>query len=690
MPNRLIHEQSPYLLQHANNPVDWYPWGDEAFERATAENKPVIVSIGYAACHWCHVMEHESFEDADTAAYMNEHFVCIKVDREEHPDVDAMYMDAVQAISGSGGWPLNAFVTPGRVPFYGGTYYPPRPAFNRPSWMQLMMRMTEIWATQKSEVDAQSEQMLNYLKQTSKAAARAGSGASAKDCRKMAESLLKMADREFGGFGGAPKFPGTMAIRFLLEHYRFTGNREALDIALLSLDKMIAGGIYDQIGGGFARYSTDREWLVPHFEKMLYDNALLVAVLAEAWATGERPAYAGIIRQTVAFVSRELQGAEGGFCSALDADSEGVEGKFYVWTWEDWIGASGGGDALAEAYWGISPEGNWEEVNILHEAMSLGEAADRAGMTLEAAQQRIRALVPQLSEYRATRVRPALDDKRLLSWNALWSSALTAAAAPLATLGDHADDNNLGSAMQKTVARHLQWMLDSFRGADETLLRVWKGGQARIQAKLDDYAYLIQALIDHGLAAGDYEWLVKAAVFCDAAIALFSTDDDADFLCLSSKQQTDIPVRKVEIYDGAQPSANAILAGSLMQLGFLMERSDYVQRAESMLQRMLSSAVRYTYSFSHWATLLQRFVAGYRSVVVTGPEMSVHFQELASRRMPQVQVIHTGNTAENLPLTAGKKSERDSLIFVCTATACLPPVSRPDHAESLLQRDAVF
>jgi uncharacterized protein YyaL (SSP411 family) len=689
MPNRLIHEQSPYLLQHANNPVDWYPWGDEAFEHARAGNKPLIVSIGYAACHWCHVMEHESFEDPETAAYMNEHFVCIKVDREEHPDVDALYMDAVQAISGSGGWPLNAFVTPDRVPFYGGTYYPPRPAYSRPSWKQVMARMQEIWTTGRSEVDAQSEQMLNYLRQTAQVTTGAAAGMTGADCRKMAEGLLRMADREWGGFGGAPKFPGTMAIRFLLEHYRFSGEKEALEIALLSLDKMIAGGIYDQIGGGFARYATDREWLVPHFEKMLYDNALLVGVLADAWVIHPKPRYAEVIRETVAFVARELQGVEGGFCAALDADSEGVEGKFYVWTWADWQAATGGGDALGEAYWGVCPEGNWEGVNVLHEAQLLADAAAMAGITPEAAAARIAELKDTLFKARAPRIRPALDDKRLLSWNALWNSALTAARPVLEESGAELAPE-LHSAGAEAVGAHLHWMLERFRDSDGNLLRVWKDGRARVQAKLDDYAYLIQALIDHGLSVGDYEWLVKAATLSDVAIDLFSTPDDADFLCLSTRFQTDIPVRKVEIYDGATPSANAVFAGCMIRLGLLLERSDFTQRAETQLLRMGSAALRHTYSFGHWATLIQRQVIGYRSVVVTGPAMDVHFQQLCRLKMPQVAVIHTGNTAEYLPLTAGKKSERDSLIFVCTATACLPPVSTPRDAQSLLERTDVF
>src|SRR6185312_1175294 len=324
MANRLINEQSPYLLQHAHNPVAWYPWGDEAFERAKAEHKPVIVSIGYAACHWCHVMEHESFEDEDTAAYMNEHFVCIKVDREEHPDVDHLYMDAVQAISGNGGWPLNVFVTPERAPFYGGTYYPPRPAYSRPSWMQLLQRMTQIWTEQPEEAATQAAQMLQHLKQASlKTFTATGPGPDKETPKKIAESLLKQADKEKGGFGNAPKFPGTMAISFLLEHYHFTGNEQALKHALLSLDAMINGGIYDQLYGGFARYSTDREWLAPHFEKMLYDNALLVCTLADAYSITKDIKYKLIIEETLGFAERELMDKTGGYYCAIDADSEG-------------------------------------------------------------------------------------------------------------------------------------------------------------------------------------------------------------------------------------------------------------------------------------------------------------------------------------------------------------------------------
>ncbi len=671
MPNRLLYEQSPYLLQHAQNPVDWYPWGNEAFMRAKAENKPVIVSIGYAACHWCHVMERESFEDADTAAFMNEHFVCIKVDREEHPDVDALYMDAVQAISGSGGWPLNAFVTPDRIPFYGGTYYPPRPAYNRPSWLQIMQRMAEIWTSQPGEVKAQSEQMIGYLKQVSKAAAGEASEVSIGDVEEMTAALLKMADKEWGGFGGAPKFPGTMAVTFLLERYGYCGDEDAMGQALRSLNKMIAGGIYDHLGGGFARYSTDREWLAPHFEKMLYDNALIVSTLCTALWLNPFPEYREVIRDTIAFVNRELRDEIGGFYSALDADSEGVEGKFYTWTWEEWIAATGG-NKLAEACFGVAEGGNWEHTNILHEAMPLKRAAEETGISFEEAGRQIAALKPRLFQIRLTRIRPLTDDKSLLSWNALMNIALTKAGVAL--------EEEIYLQQAET---HMQWMNAAFRDKQNGLMHVWKKGEPRIIAKLDDYTYLAEAMIRLGAATGAHEWIAEAANLCETALEAFG-DADSPFLFLSASTQTDIPVRKADVYDGATPSANAVMAGVLQALGMLMERSDWTARAEKMLGQMLQTSTRYTYSFGHWATLLQRALQKPKTLVVTGFQTKELHRKLLREAPPHVLVLQAGIAAENLPLTAGKKSDGDSLIFVCTGTACLPPVSTLQDALRLL------
>ncbi len=670
MPNRLIHEQSPYLLQHAHNPVDWYPWSDDAFTRAKEEHKPVIVSIGYAACHWCHVMERESFESEDTAAYMNEHFICIKVDREEHPDVDALYMDAVQAISGSGGWPLNAFVTPDRIPFYGGTYYPPRPAYNRPSWMQLLQRMQEIWSTQHSEVISQSQQMIGYLQQVSTVAAGKAATATAENCSTMAETLLKMADNEWGGFGSAPKFPGTMAITFLLEHHHYTGNEQALQHALLSLDKMMQGGIYDQLGGGFARYSTDREWLAPHFEKMLYDNALLISVFCDAYKITKNQCYKEVIDETITFINRELRDPSGGFYSALDADSEGVEGKFYTWTWEEW--QSSGRNALAEAYFGITEAGNWEHANILHEAMPIAQAAQIANVPLDEAMAQLSDIKARLFQQRTSRVRPLTDDKCLLSWNALMNASLTKAGVIL---------NN--QAYLQQALDHMQWMHTAFLDDRSMLTHVWKNGKSRIIAKLDDYAYLIHAMIQLGAATGEHEWIHHATDLSQEALHLFS-DEVSPFLYLSASSQEDIPVRKADVYDGALPSANAVFADCLYALGMLMERTDWIARAEEMLGCMLTNVLRYTYSFAHWATLSQRNLAVPKTVVTTGKNAANTYLELLYKRPPHALVIQAVNASKKIPLTADKKSDADSLIFVCTGTACLPPVSNTEDALHLL------
>src|ERR1700748_3560498 len=373
--NRLGKETSPYLLQHAHNPVDWYPWGEEALQTARLENKPILVSIGYAACHWCHVMERESFEDADTARFMNEHFVNIKIDREERPDLDHIYMDAVQAITGSGGWPLNVFLTPQGKPFYGGTYFPPRSMYNRPSWKDVLAGISRSFGEKRAEIEQQAEQLTQHVAGAGSFGARDAAAASLADgpsslfnpdtLRQIRDQLLATADKEAGGFGGAPKFPQTFSIRYLLHYHYFTGDAASLDQACLSLDKMIAGGIYDQLGGGFARYSTDNEWLVPHFEKMLYDNALLVIVLSETYQLTRNPVYKEAIEQTIAFIDRDLSNGEGAFYAALDADSEGIEGKYYVWDRAEIEQVLGADAALFCHWYGVSAEGNWEGKNIL-------------------------------------------------------------------------------------------------------------------------------------------------------------------------------------------------------------------------------------------------------------------------------------------------------------------------------------
>ncbi len=671
MPNRLVNEQSPYLLQHANNPVDWYPWGNEAFERAATEHKPVIVSIGYAACHWCHVMEHESFEDDETAAYMNDHFVCIKVDREEHPDVDHMYMDAVQAIGGSGGWPLNVFVTPERAPFYGGTYYPPRPAYNRPSWMQLLQRINELWHSQYDEVTAQADQMTDHLKQASQRLFSVNVKAPDKEvCRQIADTLLKMADKEKGGFGNAPKFPGTMAISYLLEHYHFTKYEPALQQALRSLDAMIAGGIYDQIGGGFARYATDRDWLIPHFEKMLYDNALLIGALCDAYAITKNEKYKAIAEETIRFAERELKDESGGYYCALDADSEGEEGKFYTWTWDEWIAALQENDVVAEAYFGVKREGNWEGTNILHVAKDILKIAEEQGITADEAKERVVAASKKLLAKRAGRIRPLTDDKCLLSWNALMNIALSKAAA---TFQEEQYEN--------MAAEHMRWVLGKYDGADG-LKHTWKKGTAKIPAKLDDYAYLIQALLQLATATGENKWVLKANELTEKVVKAFSFENG--FFYYTPEGQADIPVRKVDLYDGATPSANALMAHNLWVCGMCMEKSDWIERADKMIDSMSDTALRYSYSFGYWAQLMQRRAIGMKTIICTGEAARETARILQSRVVPQAYVVTLDKSEYDIPILEKKFFDGKMYIFVCSEQACLSPVSSVEAVLSLI------
>ncbi len=656
MANKLINEQSPYLLQHAHNPVDWYPWGEDAFERAKKENKPVLVSIGYAACHWCHVMERESFEDEATADYMNGHFINIKVDREEHPDVDHMYMDAIQAISQQGGWPLNVFVTPERVPFYGGTYYPPKPLYGRPSWLQVLQRMHEVWTTQQDEVLSQTGQMLNYLKQLSVVAMDKGKQWDAATCGIVADNMLSMADKEYGGFGNAPKFPAATAIVYLLEHYHYTGNKPALGQAVKSLDAMAEGGLYDQLGGGFARYSTDKYWLAPHFEKMLYDNALLIVSYATGYAITGKELYRKVVEETIAFVNRELRSPEGGFYCALDADSEGEEGKFYTWTWDEWLAATGG-DEMAEKHFGIKKEGNWEGTNILHVSAGFEVLAQQYSQAEKEIETRIERLKQQLLQVRSGRIRPATDDKCLLAWNALMNIALSKAGELLNT-----------PAYIQQAEQHMRWMTESYH-RQSGLKHTWKNGVAKIEAKLDDYAYLVSAMLQLASVSGNNGLVVQASALAEITQKEF-LHEDKTFFYYSSAKQKDIPVRKTDLYDGSTPSANSIMAVNLVWLGMLMERSAWTEQGRFMLNNMLAPTSRYATSYSSWAIAGQRMRAGYYSVVVAGAGARKMAIELKKEILPHSLIFLSEVPGDEIPLLAGKYGKEDTMIYVCDAESC--------------------
>lgn len=671
MSNRLQFETSPYLLQHANNPVDWYPWSEEAFERAQLENKPVLVSIGYAACHWCHVMEHESFEDKAVADFMNEHFISIKVDREEHPDVDHLYMDALQTMTGSGGWPLNMFVTPDRKPFYGGTYFPPQSRYGRSSWMDLLIALHNAWHEKPEEVQLQSDQMLQHLKQASGVSLVAAHEhfITQEDIHTIAGNLLRNADKESGGFGAAPKFPPTGSLQFLLEYAALhTSSDDALVLesrahALFSLDRMMEGGIYDQIGGGFARYTTDKDWMVPHFEKMLYDNALMISVLSNAFRITADSRYRTVIEDTLQFCEREWRsGTCPGFYAALDADSEGVEGKFYTWTWPEWNAVMQDAYPAIAEYYGVTEQGNWEDTNILHVAVSAAEICSGHHLETAAWNSMLEEARRKLFTERTKRIRPSTDDKILLSWNALMNIALVDAAIALD------NDRYLDQAIT-----HLQWLLHAFRDEQGGLYHVYKNGEAKIPAKLDDYAYLIKALHHAASARFDPALILEADRLMQYVDQHFLSEDKT-FYYFSSDQQTDILVRKVELYDGATPAANVVMTENLWSMGHLMERHAWLEQAESMLSTQKQVALRYPSSFARWTVLLQRYQAGWKQLVICGAEADGILKAWNNVYRPHILYISTKSPAENIPAISRKYVAGKTWIYLCEQFVCGAPV----------------
>ena len=682
--NSLHRETSPYLLQHAHNPVDWYAWRPEAFERARAEQKPVLVSIGYSTCHWCHVMERESFENEDIAAFMNERFINIKVDREERPDVDAIYMEACQIITGGGGWPLNCFLTPEGKPFYAGTYYPPRPAYNRPSWLQLLQHLANIWETQREVAIEQAEKLTAHIARNDDVFVQKKAAASILqpeilEAETFQPSTLdaifarmrEQFDRAEGGFGGAPKFPSTMAIRFLLNYHWFTRQPEALEHATFSLDKMIGGGIYDQLGGGFARYATDRAWLVPHFEKMLYDNALLVSVLSEAYKLSGKELYRETIEETLEYVRREMTSPEGAFYSAQDADSEGVEGKFYVWEKSEIDAVLGAESPLFCAFYGVSEHGNWEEKNILWRPASFAEFAAANDLAASDLKNRLRACREKLYAMRATRIPPGLDDKVLLSWNALMASAYAAAFTAL------------GHEEYRAAARrNLAFLLDHLQapsGGDAL-----RHSAAQDDAFLEDYAYLIAALIDVYQITFDTRYLQAAGKYTDLVMSYFH-DPATGLFFFTDVRQPDIVLRKKDLYDNATPSGNSTMAHNLQRLGILLDRREWREMATRMLLTMRDTLERYPLSFERWATALMNEIHPLHEIAVVGANASEKALDIQRLFLPNGVVAASDGVTDALPLLAGKSGAQDALIYVCRDFACQRPVSDLSEFEQMVR-----
>jgi uncharacterized protein len=670
--NRLSKESSPYLLQHAHNPVDWYPWGEEAFARAKNEDKPVLVSIGYAACHWCHVMERESFEDHEVAAIMNENFINIKVDREERPDVDGIYMDAVQAIAGSGGWPLNVFLTPDGKPFYGGTYYPPRRAYNRASWPEVLASVAGAYKEKKDEIENQAEVLTEHLRQSNAfgQVSNASTHFSDQKVKGAIQNALKQADTEWGGFGRAPKFPQTFTIINLLRYSHLTANKEAKDQALLSLDKMMQGGLYDHIGGGFARYSTDTEWLAPHFEKMLYDNALLVSALSEAYQLTGGESYKDIIIETLEFIERELMHPDGGFYSSLDADSEGVEGKFYVWDYEEVRDILGLNSDLFLRFYDITPHGNWEHTSIPRIKKPVKQFAAEENIPVSEIKQILNEGKKKLLKARESRIRPMLDDKMLLEWNALMNKAYSNAYA--ATGIEHYKD---------VAVNNMNFLLKHFL-KDDLLFHNYKDGKATINGFLDDYAFLISALIELQNITADTGWLSKAKDLSGKIIELFN-DSESPYFFYTPLFQKDILLRKKVIYDGATPSGNAVMALNLHHLSILLDKSDWAEQSEKMVSGLMDTSVKYPTSFGAWLLVFMEKVYSTNEIAIVGVDALKKLKELIQLYIPHKVVMASTIENQEFPLLAQKNSNAKTLIFLCKNYECLQPVETIKQLQTL-------
>ena len=667
--NHLINETSPYLLQHAHNPVNWYPWSEDALQLAKKENKPILVSIGYSACHWCHVMERESFEDEATAELMNEKFINIKIDREERPDLDHIYMDAVQAMSGSGGWPLNVFLTPDRKPFYGGTYYPPQPAFNRPSWKDVLMGVSKAYYERRHEVDAQAENLTEHLKRSNTFGMNGSPTADLYSETKLGEAvrnIMGTADREWGGFGRAPKFPQTFTITFLLRYAHSSKSdlaNSAKQQALLTIDKMIDGGIYDQIGGGFSRYSTDTEWLAPHFEKMLYDNALLISTISEAYQLTGNERYREVIDETIAFLEREMLHSEGGFYSALDADSEGVEGKFYVWSKKEVDEILGTDADLFNKFFDITEKGNWEHSNIARRKLSVAAFAKQNDLTEEQLNEIISRGKQKLLRTREKRIRPGTDDKIILGWNALMIVALCKAFA--ATTDEH---------YRSLAVRNMDFLLKRFAAENGSFYHTWKDA-AKYPAFLDDYAYLIQAMIALQEITGNLEYLNQARDYTQYVMENFS-EEGTGFFFYTSSQQTDVILRKKEVFDGAQPSGNAVMIDNLYRMALYFDVPEWKRRAMETAQHLGEAIIRYPTSFGVWATFVQEITRGTNELVLVGPEAGVVLKELLRAYIPHKVVMYTEKESSDFPLLKDKKKGVPAFIYLCRDFVCKKPVLR--------------
>jgi uncharacterized protein YyaL (SSP411 family) len=679
--NRLAQETSPYLLQHKHNPVDWYPWGEEALERSRAENKPIFLSIGYSACHWCHVMEHESFENEDVATFMNEHFVNIKVDREERPDLDDIYMKATQVLTGHGGWPMSVFLTPDKKPFYAGTYYPLVARYGQPGFPDVLGTMSNAWVNTPDQVRERADKILEQLQQLTLSSAHLPAldpdaerpGLDVMDVAM--EQLGQLYDPRYGGFGGPPKFPHGDSIRLALWQHTVTQDPQALHMADHTLDNMARGGIYDQLGGGFSRYSTDGEWAIPHFEKMLYDNALLVPAYLEAARVSGREDFTRVARECCEWVLREMVDESGGLWSTQDADSEGEEGKFFAWQRDELLGIVGKSHAqLVDTCWGLGLPQNFEGLSwVLLRPKPDVELAETLGCTVDEMTARLDALRPLLFEARDKRVHPGTDDKVLVSWNGLMISALACSATALG-------EQRFLSAAQRAA----DFCLTTMRPDGSRLLATYRQGRAHIQATLADYAYLAAGLLDLFEADGDLRWPRAARELCDVVREHFADRERAGFF-FTADDHEDLVARPRDLEDGALPSSNAVMLDVAHRLADLtgdLELRDEADRAMAMMEPFMRRAPS---AFSRMLLALQRVASGSPTVVVANGSGIDAMRAVARGSAPLWASVFTvpgeglsAADAASFPLLAGKTA-RDgaATAYVCRGGTCTEPVTDP-------------
>jgi uncharacterized protein len=680
MPNRLQHETSPYLLQHKDNPVDWYPWGEEAFQKAKAENKPILLSVGYSACHWCHVMEHESFEHEPTARLMNERFVNIKVDREERPDVDDIYMQAVQSMTGHGGWPMTVFLTPEGQPFYGGTYYPPEPRYGMPSFTQLLDAIHDAWTNRREQVLEQANNLTKTLDRSVLGIGGSADDISAALLDEAVRQIRQNFDTAHGGFGGAPKFPQPMNLEFLLRAYARTKHPDTLHMVTHTLEKMARGGIYDQLGGGFARYSVDALWLVPHFEKMLYDNAQLSRVYLHAYQITGNPFFRRIAEEIYDYILREMTSPEGGFYSATDADSEGEEGKFFVWSMREIREILGASLAeIAIEYYGMTERGNFEGHNILYVPNDDEIVARRLGISVDELRANLAVIKDKLYAARTQRIHPGLDDKILTSWNGLMLASLAEAARVL----DRED-------YRGAAVRAGEFLTSSLLRDGNRLYRTHKNGQSKLNGYLEDYAALIDALLELYQTTFDEKWFTTARALADYALEHFPAPEGGFFD--TSDEHEALVVRPRSVQDNAIPSGNGKMFQVLIRLTAYTGDSRYDEAARRGL-RLLTNAVRqYPQAFGESAGAMELLVSGVKEVAVVGdPGLETTRQLLdvifKPYRPNTITALAKANVAGEhlIPLLSYRAMRSNQpTVYVCQNFMCKLPVLMVGDVEALL------